>query len=227
MLRATRNNKFDELVNAILCANSQSLEKCHISINNNTEAYLVHKLAEHFYTNFKNLTYRFEVSPKEILEQTGLSESQIYQLHLKKSHLRINGFIDCCLYQINTFRPAHLLEFKRGKGFEKMYDDLIRLAGIIREVRKFNNKRGKTALCNIETAYFATTTKFSDKTSEEQVNKCILSKLERANKEINKRRMGVDILYQVFYVGVNKDSKNLHGDKHVWGLVAELRTSKV
>jgi len=96
-VRATRKNIFSQIEIGILKADKESRVMCQCSINKNTEAFLVHKLAEHIYKKFPTIKCRFEVKPKDIFMQLDAPEYSLSNIAKDKA-LRIFGTIDCCLY---------------------------------------------------------------------------------------------------------------------------------
>lgn len=221
-MRATRNNIFSQIEIGIKKADKESRLMCQCSINKNTEAFLVHKLAEHIYKKFPTIKYRLEVKPKDIFMQLGIPESNLINIAQDKA-LRIYGAIDCCLYYTSgkKTKPAHLIEFKRGKGQKPFTQDIKRLAALINSAAEINNRTSKS---RFETAYFITTTQYLESHTNEYVRNHMYEKLKRVDDQIQEEYKEISLEYDVFQLGKSLHNDELNNTRNAWAVIVEIST---
>jgi hypothetical protein len=222
-MKATKTNRFDQLVSGIKKVDKESRKKCNRSINKNTEAFLVTKLSDYLYKKFSTLHYKLEVRPAEILKQLGYSNDAIEKYKDEKD-LRINGFLDSVLYYSSTTgieKPAHIIEFKRGGKIESIQKDCVRLATLVNAAQRSQKKHKRSNRHRLETAYFITTMRQPNALAERKVEDAFHKKLEKINNNIKTSFQEVNFKYITFKVGPNQiDFKVDNYD--VWAAIIEI-----
>jgi len=220
---ASKNNRFEQIVSGIKKIDKESRKKCNVSINSNTEAFLAIKLADFLSSKFTTLNYKLEVRPESLLNQLKYLPKDITKIK-NDTTLRMSGFIDVVLYYSKTKRkekPAHIIEFKRGKRKSNILKDCIRMGALVNYAQKAHRYNKKPTKSRLETAYFITTTSYDSASLDKDVKDDFSGKLEEVDAELTKTIKEVNLEYDIFKLGpaqINSGTNN----KDVWAVVIEI-----
>jgi len=226
-MKATKVNRFDQLITGIKKADRESRKKCNLSINKNTEAFLVTRLSDYLYYKFPTLHYKLEVRPRDILKQLGYLTDEIEKYKDEKDW-RINGFLDAVLYYTNTTgreKPAHIIEIKRVKRKVDLQKDRTRIAALVNAAQQSQRKAKKSNRHRLETAYFITTMTHPNGLTEKQVEDPFHTKLEIIDNKIKTCFQEVNFDYRTFRVGPNQVDFEVN-NYDVWAAVIEITPQK-
>jgi len=222
-MKATKTNRFDQLVSGIKKIDKESRVKCNLSINKNTEAFLVTKLSDYLYKKFTTINYKLEVRPTEILEQLDFSNEDL-TTYKQNKEWRLNGFLDSVLYYKNSknhLKPAHIIEFKRGKRERSIFKDCLRLAVLVNAAQQSRQNKGKTTKHRLETAYFITTMVYPQNIDTEENKNSFNKNLKKVDEKISGEGQEVNMCYDIFKLGESKDGA-IKKDKNVWAAIIEI-----
>ena len=126
-MRSSRENRINEIVNALKAAHEHSSHACKKPLRDMPEYFMGTRVGEHFFNRFSNFGYNLEASVAEILEQAGVPDYNQEALETFPE-LRQNGRFDLVLLTRKRGRPAHIIEFKKGHNLAELKKDIERLA---------------------------------------------------------------------------------------------------
>ena len=175
------------------------------------------------YKKFTTINYKLEVRPNDILEQLGFTADEITS-YKRNKEWRINGFLDSVLYYQNARnhqKPAHIIEFKRGKRERSIFKDCLRLAVLVNAAQQSRQDKGKTTKHRLETAYFITTAVYPKGKEVEEIQNSFCKNLTKVDTKLTDNGQEVQMSYDIFKLGESSDGVE-KSDKNVWAIVIEI-----